>query len=52
MICLKRMERRWSQLTMADVQALADSASPEKYAIGGPFSSGPWKPKDSDALTG
>jgi len=46
------MERRWSQLTMADVQALGDSASPEKYAMGGPFSSGPYKPKDSDALTG
>lgn len=49
---MQRMERRWSQLTREDVQALANNAEPAKYAYGGQFSSGPWMPEESDTLCG
>ncbi len=49
---MERMRRRWSQLTAEDVQAIADNTPPEKYSLGGAFASGPYRPPETDALTG
>ncbi len=46
------MRRRWSQLTAEDVQAIADKTSVEKYSRGGAFAAGPYRPPETDELTG
>ena len=47
---MERMKRRWSTLTPADVQMLADRATPEEYQKGGLPSD--HKPPSTDALGG
>ena len=50
MVTRKRMDRRWSQLTAADVQSIADAATVEQYSksgFGRQFS-----PEFTDALVG
>ena len=49
---MERMERRWSQLTPADVQLLADNTPPEKFAYGGPFGFSPYMVPELDILNG
>jgi hypothetical protein len=47
----KKMARRWSALTPADVQMLADKTPPSKYSVGG-FTDGDYMPEFVTDLVG